>query len=192
MASDVLRHLPNLITLMRLVLVVPVVYCLLHQFYERALVLFFIAGASDALDGFLARSFGWFSRFGAVSDPLADKLLLVCTFLALTWTGVLPVWLTLVVLGRDLVILAGALTYHWYLGPYQMQPSLPGKLSTFTQITYVLVVICQQAGIAMPAWSLTWGATLVAVVAFTSGLHYVWVWGSRFCAGLKSSRGEHE
>jgi cardiolipin synthase len=188
MALDVCRHIPNFITLLRLLLVVPVVLCLVRERYTDALILFFIAGASDALDGFLARTFGWFSRFGAIADPLADKLLLVCTFITLTCVGVLPLWLTAVVLGRDLLILVGALTYHWYLGPYQMQPSLLGKLSTFTQITYMLVIICQLAGISMPDWSIPWGAVLVALITLLSGLHYTWLWGTRFFTGLKSSQ----
>lgn len=190
MTSTPLRHLPNLITGVRLVLVIPVCLALLQHHYMLALGLFFVAGASDALDGFLARTFGWFSRFGAIADPLADKLLLVMTFVTLTYVGELPLWLTATVLGRDLVILVGALTYHWCLGPYQMQPTLLGKLSTFTQITYVLVVICNLAGIAMPDWSLAQGQWLVAFVAFLSGLHYTVLWGHRFFRGLRQRRRE--
>lgn len=190
MTSTPLRHLPNLITGVRLVLVIPVCLALLQHHYMLALGLFFVAGASDALDGFLARTFGWFSRFGAIADPLADKLLLVMTFVTLTYVGELPLWLTATVLGRDLVILVGALTYHWCLGPYQMHPTLLGKLSTFTQITFVLVVICNLAGIAMPPWSLSQGQWLVALVAFVSGLHYTLLWGTRFFTGLSRRQRE--
>lgn len=186
--GELARNLPNLITLMRLVLVVPVVYCLLDGDYKTALLLFFIAGASDALDGYLARRFGWFSRFGAIADPLADKLLLVSAFVTLTYTGIIPVWLLVVVMARDVVILTGALTYHYTLGAYDMQPTRLGKLSTFTQIVYVLALICQLAGLAMPGWIRIEGAWIVATMAFTSGGHYVWVWGGRFVRKLQEQR----
>ncbi len=90
-----LRHLPNLISMLRVVLVVPVVWSLLNDRFDIAIWLFLIAGASDGLDGFLAKRFGWSSRLGGILDALADKFLLVSTFLCLWWLGVFPWWLVL-------------------------------------------------------------------------------------------------
>ena len=87
-----MQQLPNIISVFRMLLVVPVVGSLLQQQFGMALVLFAIAGFSDGLDGFLAKHFGWQSRLGSILDPLADKLLLVSSFLTLTWMGFVPLW----------------------------------------------------------------------------------------------------
>ncbi len=174
------QHLPNAITVMRILLVAPIAFCLAREWYRDALWLFLVAGLSDGLDGFLARTFKWSSRFGAITDPLADKVLLVCVFIVLTINGLLPIWLTLIVFGRDLMIVAGALAYHMLIGSYSMRPSRWGKLSTFTQITYALMIILHQAGIAMPLWSLEVGLWIVACASLISGGHYMLTWGRKF------------
>ncbi|PWG73519.1 CDP-alcohol phosphatidyltransferase, partial [Enterococcus hirae] len=80
------------------------------------LILFVVAAATDGLDGFLARFFGWKSRLGAILAPLADKLLMVSTYLVLSITGVFPLWLFMLVLGRDVVIVVGGLLFHRFVG----------------------------------------------------------------------------
>ncbi|WP_373508037.1 CDP-alcohol phosphatidyltransferase family protein, partial [Thiocapsa sp.] len=102
-----LRDLPNIISVLRLVAVAPVMYLLLRQEYGWALVLFAAAGASDGLDGYLAKRYDWRSRLGGILDPLADKALLVACFLILGWQGLVPVWLVIAVILRDLVIVTG-------------------------------------------------------------------------------------
>jgi len=97
------RDIPNLITAFRFLLVPPVVFLLLSSRFGEALVIFAIAGFSDALDGFLAKHYGWASRLGAALDPLADKLLLVSAFIALGWLELIPVWLVVIVILRDIV-----------------------------------------------------------------------------------------
>src|SRR3990172_3309285 len=103
-----LKDIPNIISLLRMALVPPVVILLLNGYYGWALLVFVSAGLSDGLDGYLAKRFGWRSRLGAILDPLADKLLLVASYLTLGWLGQLPLWLVAVVVGRDIVIVAGA------------------------------------------------------------------------------------
>jgi len=174
------QQLPNAITVTRILLVAPIAFVLAKEWYRDALWLFVVAGLSDALDGFLARTFKWLSRFGAITDPLADKALLVCVFIVLTLNGLLPVWLTLIVFSRDLLIVVGALTYHMMVGSYSMRPSLWGKLSTFTQITYALMVILNQAEIHMLPWFLDAGLWIVAGASLFSGGHYVLIWGRKF------------
>lgn len=173
------RWIPNALTFLRILLIAPFAGGLLSENYRLALLIFFVAAATDAFDGFLARHFNWRSRFGAIADPLADKALLLTAYLMLTLTGVLPVWLFALVLGRDLLIVVGALAYHYGIGRFEMQPSIPGKLNTFIQILVVLAIIVLLAGLPMQPWVLEAGIMLVAASAVVSGLHYVLIWGVR-------------
>lgn len=176
-----LRQLPNLITLARFLLAIPVAIALLRDAYSYALLLFGVAGLSDALDGFLARRFGWFTRLGSLIDPLADKVLLVTTFSVLTIQGHLPLSFLLVVLGRDLVILMGACAYHFLIGKFCGQPSWLSKVCTFLQICFGVLLVMTLAwqvdpllasGIEMMQWA-------VVVSCLLSGSHYVLLWGWR-------------
>ncbi|MFY8134104.1 MAG: CDP-alcohol phosphatidyltransferase family protein, partial [Aquimonas sp.] len=107
-----LRHLPNALTILRLLLVPPLAVLLLRGEYESALWVAAIAGLTDALDGALARMFRWQSWLGGVLDPLADKLLVVTGYACLWWQNVIPDWLAALVALRDLVIVAGATVWH--------------------------------------------------------------------------------
>lgn len=173
------RWIPNALTFLRILLTAPFAAALMNASYRFALFIFLLAAVTDAFDGFLARHFNWRSRFGAVADPLADKALLIAAYLVLTITGIFPVWLFLLVLGRDLLIVCGALAYHYGVGHFDMQPSIPGKLNTLIQIVVVLMVIAFHAGLPMPAWALHTGILLVALSAVVSGAHYFLVWGLR-------------
>jgi len=117
-----LHQLPNAISIFRMFLVVPVVWSLLQLQFGLALVWIAVAGFSDGLDGFLAKHYGWQSRLGSILDPLADKLLLVSTFTVLTWLEMIPLWLLLTVLGRDVLIIIGGVIFHYTLGRFEMQP----------------------------------------------------------------------
>jgi len=171
--------IPNALTSLRILLVAPFACALLQANYRLALLVFFVAAATDGVDGFLARRFSWRTRFGAVADPLADKALLVTAYLMLTLTAVLPLWLFLLVLGRDLLIVGGALAYHFCIGAFEMQPSIAGKLNTLIQILVALAIIVLMADLPMPPWVLDLGIPLVAVSAVVSGGHYFVVWGTR-------------
>ena len=184
--SSYWRWIPNALTFLRVLLIVPFAMALLETQYRMALSVFFIAALTDGVDGYLARHFDWRSRLGAIADPLADKALLITAYLMLTWTGVLPLWLFLVVLGRDLLIVLGGLTFHYTVGTFELQPSLLGKLNTFIQILVVLAIIILLAGLPMPPWVLPLGIDLVAVSAVASGLHYVIIWTGR---AWRSKRG---
>jgi len=104
-----LRNLPNLISAARIVLVAPVVWYILQEEYSLALLLFVIAGVSDGIDGYLAKRFHWQSRLGSILDPIADKLLIVSSYAAVTWMELIPLWLWLCVLARDVIIVSGSL-----------------------------------------------------------------------------------
>lgn len=173
------RWIPNALTFLRILLVAPFAAALWAKEYRIALIIFFVAAATDAFDGFLARQFDWHSRLGAIADPLADKTLLIVAYLMLTLTGVLPYWLFWLVLGRDLLIVVGGLAFHYGIGRFEMQPSLPGKLNTMLQILVALAIIIFLAGLPMQPWVIEVGTLIVAVSTVFSGLHYVLVWGVR-------------
>ena len=171
--------IPNLITVMRIVLVVPVSWSLLRQVFGLALGLFFVAGVSDGLDGFLAKHYGWSSRLGALLDPLADKALLVACYASLAWIGLLPVWLLVLVVARDVVIVAGAVVYNYRIRRLEAQPTLISKLNTLLQILLVLLVIVQQLA---PWVDEVWVRGLIYAVTVSvvwSGLDYVVTWSRR-------------
>jgi cardiolipin synthase len=173
------RDIPNLITVGRILLVAPTTWALLQQDHRLALALFLVAGVSDGVDGFLAKHYNWTSRLGALLDPLADKALLVCSFAALTWTGLLPVWLFGMVILRDIVIVGGALVYHFRVARLEAEPTLISKLNTVLQITLVLVVILETASLwVQPGWTVPL-VYAVAVTTVWSGVDYVVTWSRR-------------
>jgi cardiolipin synthase len=172
--------IPNIITVFRFLLVPPMVLLLLNHKTGAALIVFGVAGFSDALDGFLAKRYGWASRMGALMDPLADKLLLVASFVTLGWLGWIPLWLVALVILRDLVIIIGAMIYHWCVEYIDTAyPTLVSKLNTFAQILLVLAVMFSHSVQALPF--LLINVLLYSVLATTiwSGLDYVWIWGRR-------------
>ena len=158
---------------------VPIGWLILEQRYTEALILFFIAGASDGVDGFLAKHYGWTSRLGGILDPLADKLLLVSCLSVLTWNGLIPVWLLAMVIIRDVVIVAGATVYNFRIARFEAQPTFISKINTVAQILLVLLVMIVQAG----QWTDDrWISGLIVIVAFTtiwSGVDYIRIWSRR-------------
>lgn len=176
-AQTVWRHLPNLISVARIALVLPVAVLMIRAQYGTALWVALAAGLSDALDGWLARRFGWRSRLGAFLDPVADKLLLMTSYLVLAVLGALPLWIALLVLGRDLVILGGALGYRLWVGPFKARPRRLAKFSTLVQILFVLLVLLRKSAFAaLQVQPLLW---LVAVLTVASGVDYVLHWLAR-------------
>lgn len=181
-----LAWLPNAITIVRMVMALPLFWLLARGQFEPAFWLAFAAGASDALDGGLARYFGWRSRTGALLDPLADKLLLCVAFLGLWLAQQLPGWLVALVFARDLVILAGSLTWWQKIGPFEPEPSLLGKFTTLAQIVLVLAVLLQANGwspLPVQAWPVL--AAVVALATLVSGLDYVIRFGVRASRELR-------
>lgn len=182
------RDIPNIISLLRILLVVPVVWLLLRQEYSLALMLFFIAGISDGIDGYLAKRNNWQSRLGSILDPLADKLLLISTYMSLAWLGHIPMWLVLFVLLRDLIIISGAVAYHIKFGEYEMTPTVVSKINTFFQITLVLVVMFSEGLYALPDKFLVYLSYAVLATTLLSGADYVWVWGQKAVRALHEMR----
>ena len=168
-----LRHLPNLISLLRIALVWPVLYCLLAGRYVPCLLLFVVAAGSDGLDGFLAKHFGWTSELGKWLDPIADKLLLMSLFLLGAWLGLMPRWLTTAVVARDVMIGLGAVLYRLVWGPLRGRALLASKLNTLLQLLYVLLVLLHTAYALPPRMVLDALAWLVLASVLVSGWGYL-------------------
>jgi cardiolipin synthase (CMP-forming) len=170
---DVLVTLPNLITMARLCAVPATVWLILNGRLDLAFLLFVAAGVSDAVDGWLARVRNARSALGAILDPMADKLLLVCVYVTLAAIGVLPDWLAILVVFRDLVIVGGVLVL-WVLGqPPKIRPLLVSKANTVAQIALAAIALLL-AGFDLRAdgllFALVW---TVAATTLLSGAAYV-------------------
>jgi len=163
--SGLLRHLPNLLTGLRLASAPAVALLLIGGDNRAALGIFALAGLSDAADGFLAKRFGFATRFGRYLDPAADKLLMLASFVTLTLLNVAPVWLTAIVIGRDLAIILGVIAVVLLDLPVTVAPLFVGKLSTACQIGYVaLALVVLSVGVE---WPLVMRAAAVATAAAT-------------------------
>lgn len=174
-----LRQLPNAISILRILLVLPLVWLLREGRYREAMWLALVAGASDGVDGWLAKRYGWQTRLGGLLDPVADKLLLDACFLGLWGAGHMPTWLAVLVVGRDVVILLGATAYHWLIRPLAASPSVLSKATTLAQVVLVLAWLLHLAYWPMPAGALAFGAGVVGALTALSGLDYVVRWSLR-------------
>jgi cardiolipin synthase len=173
------RNLPNIISVFRILLVPPVVWYLLQGRYDLALGLFLLAGFSDGLDGYLARHYQWTSRLGAILDPLADKLLMVASYLTLGWLQDLPGWLVTVVILRDVIIVGGSLMYRWLVGRVEFKPLWISKLNTVCQILLVTLTLLILAGVKLLHPLQAGLIYLVLITTISSGVAYVYVWSRR-------------
>ena len=167
----ILINAANLFTLLRLLLAPVVAADILHAHWTRALILFFAAGLTDVIDGFLARRVSQPTRAGAYFDPIADKTLLVAIYIALGVTESIPRWMVALVFGRDLLILGMAGYGLLFTSIRKFPPSVWGKISTFFQISAALVVMGDCDGIPAPV---RLALTLMVAATVWSGLHYAW------------------
>ncbi|MGI9238924.1 MAG: CDP-alcohol phosphatidyltransferase family protein [Woeseiaceae bacterium] len=174
-----LSWLPNAVSLLRIALVPPILLSILDGRFVWALALFFVAGFSDGIDGYLAKRFGWHTRFGALLDPVADKLLVAGTFITLAYAQLIPVWLAAVVILRDVIIIGGAAAYNFIVKPVQGEPTKISKLNTALQLLFLLFVL-SSAGFGWPEQiSLTVLGASVLITVVISGVDYVWSWSTR-------------
>jgi cardiolipin synthase (CMP-forming) len=175
-----LQHIPNLLTGLRMLLVLPLFWLIRERHFEAALGVAAFAGLTDALDGYVAKRYGWVSWLGGVLDPVADKLLLVACFVAFGMDDLQPFWFTALVIGRDAVIVSGAVAYHNLVGPLNAEPTLLSKITTCVQIAYVLAVLVHLTRwVDLPNLLNQGMVWLVAMVTLSSGLHYVISWSAR-------------
>ena len=174
-----LSQIPNLLTLARIA-ACPVLVLLLHeQNYSLALILFLVAGITDGLDGFIAKRFDCASTFGAILDPVADKLLSASAYIMLAILGDIPFWLLVVVMFRDLVIVVGYFLFVMMGADVPMRPTYSSKINTFVQISLMVMVLLEKATIVQIPLIVDALIIGVLITTVTSGIQYVWLWGIR-------------
>ncbi len=177
-----MRHLPNLICLLRIALIWPVVAAIAEGAYPRALLLFFVAAVSDGLDGFLAKRFHWTSELGKFLDPAADKLLLIAVLLVATWYGLIPHTLTGIAVARDVMIALGALIYMLGWGRLNGRALWSSKLNTLMQVLYVIGVVAHAAYGQPPARVLQVLGGAMLLMVLVSGYVYAALFTQRALA----------
>lgn len=176
-------NLPNILTLFRIILLPFFVAAFLYNSYRYALIIFIIGGVSDILDGFLARIMKQTSDFGKMLDPVADKFFLITSFVLMGTYGILPKWISVIVISRDLIVITGCLILYFLTNHLTIEPTMMGKLSNALQFILVglaLVTLNLDNEIPVPELFLI----LVALVTSVSGLHYVY-------RGMKVATAEH-
>jgi cardiolipin synthase len=186
-----MRHIPNALCFLRMLLVWPVAWLLVTDNYRITLAMFCFAAATDGLDGFLAKRFGWTSELGKIIDPLADKILLVGVFITLAALGVVPMWLAAAAVARDVIITAGAITYKYLFGYGELQgrPTAVSKLNTLCQIIYLLLVVAARAYDFTPKIAITVLGALVFITTIVSGLDYVLTYSRKAVEVSRRQRG---
>lgn len=174
-----LRWLPNAITLLRAAAIPVVAFALIRRDYDGALLLVVLCALGDFVDGWLARALDVRTRFGAIADPLADKLTMLTVALLLAWQGWLPVWFATMVVLRDALIVGGALAYHFHIGHVAIAPTWLSKVNTALEFAVLAAMLLVADG-ALAADGVA-RALLVACAATitASGAHYVLLWGRR-------------
>jgi cardiolipin synthase len=168
--------LPNIISLVRIFLIPVFVLMMIWRKTSEAFAILLLAGFTDVLDGFMARALKQRTKLGTLLDPAADKLLITASFILLTIPrlnspNVIPLWLTMIVIGRDLLIVSGAFLLFKLRGQKTFPPSIPGKASTVCQIIVVLLVLLFNLAKATPPF-LVWLYFLTLALVILSTLHY--------------------
>lgn len=166
--------IPNVLTIVRILLAPIFILLMLRHLYTEALLVFAAAGLSDGLDGFIARYFNQRTALGAYLDPMADKLLLVSAYIVMVVMDVIPDWVAVIVIARDVIISLGIAIFTITEKRYEVSPSIVSKFTTTTQILLVLVSLFDPAHARIPDLHapLQW---TVAILTTLSGLHYIYV-----------------
>ena len=172
--SNTAINIPNILTLVRLLLTPLFVILLLQDRLTAALIIFSLAGISDGLDGFIARWFNQQTVLGAHLDPVADKVLLVSAFVCLAISGLVPEWLTVIVLSREIIIIIGIAILTLTEKKYRIRPTLVSKCTTFAQIATVIVALLlpDMPNLQAMQRPLLW---TTAALTMISGLHYLYI-----------------
>ncbi|MEF3365437.1 CDP-alcohol phosphatidyltransferase family protein [Methylocystis sp. 9N] len=176
MAYNWFASLPNFISIGRLVLTPMAISMMVDRNWTAAFALFVVAGVSDALDGWLARTFHLQSELGAILDPLADKALIVSMYVTLAIVEALPPWLAIMVVSRD-VMIVGAVSISWLMSrPMKVAPHISSKATTAAQLVLAGLVLAGRAyGLHIPVLE-TALIALVAALTIASACVYLWLW----------------
>jgi cardiolipin synthase len=171
-----LRYIPNGISVLRLVLVLPIAFLIIEENHIGAFLLLAVSGLSDGLDGFIARRYGWVTAFGKLIDPLADKLMMMTTTLTLGLLGQFPVMLMVLIIVKDLTILGGVFPYATLAGFPRIQPNFLGKFTTAAQI-FLMVSVLLNLGFpgTLPELFFNVFFWIVAIMTLFDGVIYLWL-----------------
>jgi len=168
-------YIPNLLTLARIGLVPWLVVLLQDQQYGLSLAVFVIAGLSDGLDGYIAKRFDAITYLGSILDPIADKVLLVTSYIMLSVMGIIPFWLMVVVVFRDIIIIGGNLLMVLFFSSMEMKPLAISKLNTVIQILYIVLVLASLSFGWQYSDFISLVGIAVAITSVLSGLSYVYI-----------------
>jgi cardiolipin synthase len=165
-------NLPNLLTIIRILLIPALVNCLVYGYYVYGLLIFLLAGLTDSLDGIIARTSNQRTILGAYLDPMADKLLLNACFVTLAVLHLIPSWIAIIVVSRDFILIVGTLILHLTQTRFNIDPTWLGKSTTVVQLLYIILVLAwitfeRDMAVLTPFLFLT------AVITVLSGLHYI-------------------
>lgn len=164
-----MRHLPNILTALRILLVPVFLYFILAGEYQTAAAVFITAGITDAVDGFLARRYNVRTELGAILDPFADKFLLISAYIALAAKGFIPVWLMAPVIIKDSLLLSGVAALRGAGRKVKIVPSIFGKMTTVLQITTVIyAMLVSDTGVVFMTL-----AAVTAIITVYTGVDYV-------------------
>jgi cardiolipin synthase len=164
-------NIPNLLTVSRILIAPLFVIFLLRDRYGLALLAFVVAGVTDGLDGFIARWFNQRSTLGALLDPIADKMLITAAFITLAVLKIIPSWLTVIVISRDVVITLGVAVFSIFNIDFKIKPTVVSKLTTFAQLTSICLVLLDASFSIAGSWAVAF-FWIAAGLTVLSGLHY--------------------
>lgn len=171
-----MHNLPNLISLMRLLLVPFTVWLIISDAYGWAFITFMVAGVSDGIDGYLARRFDWRTRLGAYLDPLADKALLVSVYVTLGLLREIPAWLVIIVVSRDALIVGAVVLSRLMDHPVHVAPLMISKVNTLAQISFAVAVLGVAAAGRPLGFLVEYGSIPVGLLTVLSGAAYLNAW----------------
>lgn len=179
----IVKHLPNLVSLFRLLLICPFLYAFYHEAYPIAFFIFLTAGISDAVDGWLARQFHLQTKLGLIIDPLADKLLVAASFVSLALLQQLPWWLIVLVFLRDFTLFIGATAWYYFIERSydEFTPTLLSKFNTGLQILLVTLCLIKMAFHTLTPGPIQFLIYLTALTTSITYVDYVWTWGRKAC-----------
>ena len=173
------RYIPNVITLARIALIPLFAYFLVREAYGVAAPLFALAALTDFADGYIARRYRIASKLGAMLDPIADKLNMFVATIVLAWQELVPLWLAVAIVVRDVVIVLGALVYRSAIGRLDISPTLLSKLNTLLEFALLLLVMAVAARWLDGGTWLRIGFGVVGATVVASGTQYAWLWSAK-------------
>jgi cardiolipin synthase len=166
-------NIPNTFTITRIVIIPVFITAIIYKRYDYALYLFVVAAITDILDGLFARIKNQKTALGTFLDPIADKFLIVTSFIILATYGWIPKWLAITVISRDIIVVTGWFLLYLVTGTSRVEPSVLGKATIWIQSIFIAYVLIEMNFLSMPVFHnlLRW---VTAGITITSGLHYIY------------------